>query len=246
MNGWRVLSTKKYLRDVFLQHNRHKYTVHGIYIYIHTYLYIYTLRIKTNACPSYKLVIPHYWFRTKNMFNFLALFFHKKFVSVKVLDLCLVLQAQVRFRELASVEMEIGTDFERSVYIVYTSDLPPRPACQLPPGWPYIFRLRNPYKPSLVTGILGWGWIQCIHVECGRWVKDNKPIYMHFCGFLHPIVATTSSTTTTSSKIIWPNFSITILKKLFRTTRPTRLISVSFLSSCSSSRLIIRNPPGNF
>ena len=67
------------------------------------------------------------------MFYFLAPFFHKKFVSVKVLDLCLVLQAQVRFRELASVEMEIGTDFERS-YIVYTSDLPPRPACQLPPG----------------------------------------------------------------------------------------------------------------
>ena len=67
------------------------------------------------------------------MFYSLAPFFHKKFVSVKVLDLCLVLQAQVRFRELASVEMEIGTDFERS-YIVYTSDLPPRPACQLPPG----------------------------------------------------------------------------------------------------------------
>lgn len=86
-----------------------------VYKYIHTYLYIYTsLRIKTNACPSYKLVIPHYWFRTKTMFYFLAPFFHKKFVSVKVLDLCLVLQAQVRFRELASVEMEIGTDFERS------------------------------------------------------------------------------------------------------------------------------------
>lgn len=61
------------------------------------------------------------------MFYSLAPFFHKKFVSVKVLDLCLVLQAQVRFRELASVEMEIGTDFERS-YIVHTSDLPPPPA----------------------------------------------------------------------------------------------------------------------
>lgn len=38
------------------------------------------------------------------------------------------------------------------------------------------------------------GVIYCIHVEWGRWVEDDRPIYMLFCGFLHAIVATTSST----------------------------------------------------
>ena len=32
----------------------------------------------------------------------------------------------------------------------------PHPGCQSPPGWHYIFRLGNPYKPSFAT-VTGWG-----------------------------------------------------------------------------------------